>query len=67
MRIRISASGVVVVCALAAAPGALAAQREKLEMYVLNGPADEVAQAARGLELEDVERTDPERRGPRRF
>jgi hypothetical protein len=33
------------------------AQREKLEMYVLEGPADKVAEAASGLELKDVEHT----------
>ena len=32
-------------------------QREKLEMYVLEGPAGKVAEAAQGLELADVEQT----------
>jgi hypothetical protein len=32
-------------------------QREKLEMYVLEGPAGTVAEAAKGLELMDVEQT----------
>jgi hypothetical protein len=44
-------------------PGATAsvpsgAKREKLEMYVLEGPADKVAEAAKGLELRDIEHTD---------
>ncbi len=46
---------VVVASVLALPSAAPAAQREKLEMYVLDGPADKVAEAARGLELSDVE------------
>ena len=46
---------VAVACLLAIPSAAPAAQREKLEMYVLEGPADKVAEAARGLELRDVE------------
>jgi hypothetical protein len=39
---------------LAIPSAAPAAPREKLDMYVLRGPADRVAEAARGLELSDV-------------
>jgi murein tripeptide amidase MpaA len=48
---------VAVACSLAIAPVAAAAQREKLEMYVLEGPADKVAEAARGVELTDVKQS----------
>ena len=43
-----------VACALALAPAAFAAQPEKLEMYVLEGSAAGIGEAARGLELRDV-------------
>ena len=47
----------VLLASLAIAPVAADPRREKFEMYVLEGPADKIAEAARGLELRDVEHT----------
>ena len=45
---------VVVAGSLAIVPTATGASREKLEMYVLDGPTAKVAEAATGLELRDI-------------
>ena len=57
MRVKVPACGVLVACLLALAPAAVAAQRAKLEMYVLEGSAAGIGEAARGLELRDVKRS----------
>ena len=49
---------VAIAAALITAPSAIAAAGdEKLDMYVLQGPADKVAEAAQGVELSDIQQT----------
>src|SRR5829696_4607197 len=48
---------VAVAGALVMAPAAAGARREKLEMYVVQGPVDKVADAMRGVELRDIEQS----------
>jgi Zinc carboxypeptidase/Immune inhibitor A peptidase M6 len=59
MTLRLSAlvGSVVVSIALLAAPAAGGKGREGLQMYTVQGPADEIAEATQGVELAGVEQT----------